>query len=160
MLTWHIATSILEVRYPYKHDQQGSLSIIDDGIAATHLSRYCAYLVTCFPKLLPDYHVWSKNLYEAVKKDVECAMTGHSVGGSSASPEAKYQQLIELLSTNSKHEVVKNGVKLGKQLVESFSDNETTWKLLVDVWSEMILCVAPSDNLKEHKEAIASGGDQ
>ncbi|TVU40968.1 hypothetical protein EJB05_14454, partial [Eragrostis curvula] len=160
ILTWHIATSILEVRHPHRRDQaRSSLPFTDDKIAATHLSRYCAYLVTWCPELLPDYHAWSKSLYKAVRKDAKQALSGHSVEGSSTPPEAKYQKLIGLLSANSKHEVVKNGVKLGKQLVEEINDEEMVWKLLADFWSEMILYVAPSDNLKGHKEAIARGGE-
>ncbi|TVU40994.1 hypothetical protein EJB05_14482, partial [Eragrostis curvula] len=36
---------------------------------------------------------------------------------------------------------------------------ETAWKLLAGFWAEMILYVAPSDNLKGHSEAIARGGE-
>ncbi|OEL26432.1 hypothetical protein BAE44_0012549 [Dichanthelium oligosanthes] len=75
------------------------------------------------------------------------ALAGHASARSST-PEDEYQKLVESLSANSKHEVLKNGVKLGKQLVEAIDDEETEWKLLVDFWSEMILYVAPSDNLK------------
>ncbi|TVU40952.1 hypothetical protein EJB05_14438, partial [Eragrostis curvula] len=160
ILTWHIATSILEVRHPHRRDQaQSPLPFTDDKIAAPHLSRYCAYLVTWCPELLPDYDAWSKSLYKDVKKDAKKALAGHSLAGSSTPPAATYQKLIELLSANSKHKVVKDGVKLGKQLVEEINDEETAWKLLADFWSEMILYVAPSDNLKGHKEAIARGGE-
>jgi len=161
ILVWHIATCILEVKHPYGQDKrQGSSPNLDSDhkIVATHLSRYCAYLVTWCPELLPDNNAWSKSLYEAVKKDAECAVSGHASGRSST-PEDGYQKLVELLSANAKHEVLKNGVKLGKQLVETINDEETTWKLLADFWSEMILYVAPSENLKGHSEAIARGGE-
>jgi len=55
--------------------------------------------------------------------------------------------------------VLKNGVELAKQLVEKINGEEMAWKLLADFWSEMILFVAPSDNLKGHSEAIARGGE-
>ena len=161
ILVWHIATCILEVKHPYQHDQeQGSPPITNPNhkIAATGLSRYCAYLVTMSPELLPDNNAWSKSLHEAVKKDAECAVAGHASGRSST-PEDDYQKLVELLSANAKHEMLKNGVELGKQLVETINDKETTWKLLADFWSEMILYVAPSENLKGHSEAIARGGE-
>ncbi|KAG2639746.1 uncharacterized protein LOC120661180 [Panicum virgatum] len=161
ILVWHIATCILEVKHPYGHDKrQGSSPNLDSDhkIVATHLSRYCAYLVTWCPELLPDNNAWSKSLHEAVKKDAECAVAGHASGRSST-PEDDYQKLVELLSANAKHEVLKNGVELGKQLVETINDKETTWKLLADFWSEMILYVAPSENLKGHSEAIARGGE-
>ncbi|RLN33259.1 hypothetical protein C2845_PM03G18870 [Panicum miliaceum] len=162
LLVWHIATCILEVKHPYGHDQEQDSSPnlnSDNKIAATHLSRYCAYLVTWCPELLPDNNAWSKSLYKAVKKDAERALAaGHPMAGSST-PEDECQQLVQLLGANSKHEVLKNGVKLGKQLVETINDEETTWKLLADFWSEMILYIAPSENLKGHSEAIARGGE-
>lgn len=66
---------------------------------------------------------------------------------------------MELLGEGSKHEVLKNGVKLGKQLAELAEGVKETWKLLAGSWSEMILYVAPSDNLKGHSDAIARGGE-
>ncbi|CAL5078169.1 unnamed protein product [Urochloa decumbens] len=165
MLTWHIATSILEIRYPHLHDQeQGSSSSpipnTNYKVAATHLSRYCAYLVTWCPELLPDDKAWSSSQYEDVKKDVERVLAGCNTAGNSLRPEAKCQQLIEVLSAEAKHEVLKEGARLGKQLLELMVEGEdTAWKLLAEFWSEMILYVAPSDNLKGHSEAIARGGE-
>ncbi|XP_034583360.1 uncharacterized protein [Setaria viridis] len=143
LLTWHIATSILEVRYPHRLDQQqGSSSPIpntDYKIVATHLSR---------------------SLYEDVKKDVERVLAG-CTAGDSLTPEANCQLLIEVLSADAKHEVLKEGARLGKQLLALVVEGEddTAWKLLAEFWSEMIVYVAPSDNLKGHSEAIARGGE-
>ncbi|XP_022679511.1 uncharacterized protein LOC111256203 [Setaria italica] len=144
ILTWHIATIILEVRYPHRLDQQqGSSSPIpntDYKIVATHLSR---------------------SLYEDVKKDVERVLAG-CTAGDSLTPEANCQQLIEVLSADAKHEVLKEGARLGKQLlalVVEGEDDTALWKLLAEFWSEMIVYVAPSDNQKGHSEAIARGGE-
>ncbi|CAN6234691.1 unnamed protein product [Urochloa humidicola] len=161
ILIWHIATCILEVKCQYGSDkQQGSPnSNSDHKIAATHLSQYCAYLMNWCPDLLPDNSAWSKSLYEAVKKDAECALT-NIPAARSLTPEDEYLQVVQLLSANSKHKVLKKGVRLGKQLVgEIINGEETVWKLLSHFWSEMILYVASSDNLKEHSEAIARGGE-
>jgi hypothetical protein len=43
LLTWHIATSILEMRQAQGQGQQHPHHLSDDMIVATHLSRYCAY---------------------------------------------------------------------------------------------------------------------
>ncbi|RCV09403.1 hypothetical protein SETIT_2G025200v2 [Setaria italica] len=142
ILTWHIATSILEVQ-----------------IVATHLSRYCAYLVTWYPELLPDNDAWSKSLYADVKREVEPALTSHIASAAMLTPLAEYEQLVDLLCASTKHEVLKNGVRLGKELAELIEDEEIAWKLLAGFWSEIILYVAPSDNLKGHSEAIARGGE-
>ncbi|TVU40993.1 hypothetical protein EJB05_14481, partial [Eragrostis curvula] len=70
ILIWHIATCILEVKYPQGNDnEQGTQSISDNKITATHLSRYSAYLVAWYPELLPDDDSWSKSLYNDVKKE-------------------------------------------------------------------------------------------
>lgn len=50
-------------------------------------------------------------------------------------------------------------MKLGKKLVETISNQEAAWKLLASLWSEMILYITPSDNLKGHAVAIARGGE-
>ena len=162
ILTWHIATSILEVRYTHMDDEEQGSSTNNYKIVAARLSRYCAYLVTWCPELLPDDNEWSKSLYEDVKKDVECVLVG-CTAGDSLTPEAKCQQLIRLLAANAKHEVLKEGARLGEQLVELMviegEDMTAVWKLMAEFWSEMILYVAPSDNVKGHKEAIARGGE-
>ncbi|XP_039834998.1 uncharacterized protein LOC120695839 [Panicum virgatum] len=160
ILTWHVATSILEVRYTHLDDEEQSSSI-NYKIAATRLSWYCAYLVTWCPELLPDDDEWNRSLYEDVKKDTKRVLAGCEAGDS-LTPEAKCQQLIGLLAANAKHEVLKEGARLGDQLVELMviqGEDTTVWKLMAEFWSEMILYVTPSDNLKGHKEAIARGGE-
>jgi hypothetical protein len=69
----------------------------------------------------------------------------------------QHQNLIALLDERSKHEVVKRGVRLGKQLVDLVSNEDIGWGILAMFWSEMILYIAPSDNQKAHKKAMASG---
>nr|CAB3445640.1 unnamed protein product [Digitaria exilis] len=160
ILVWHIATCIFEYQQTTCH-KQASTSNLDSHykIAAIHLSRYCAYLMVSLPELLPDDDAWSKDLCNAVKKDADRVLAGRAAVGSSSTPEDKCRQLVELLGEGSKNEELKNGVKLGKQLIELAQGDEETWKLLAGFWSEMILYVAPSDNLKGHSEAIARGGE-
>ena len=45
------------------------------------------------------------------------------------------------------------------QLREMVPDEETRWALLASFWSEILLYVAPFDNLEIHKKAIAVGTD-
>ena len=151
MLVCHIATSILEVR----SDPQ--LPPSDHKIIATHLSRYCAYLVDHCPELLPDFERWCKSLYKAVKKEAELILV--SAIRPEATPQVKYQKLFEQLSTRSEHEVLKNGAELGRLLVELPEGEEKAWELLAGFWAEMLMYVAPSDNLNGHAEAIARGGE-
>ena len=145
------------MRHPFRHDDQehGSSPVSDQRkIAATHLSRYCAYLMTWSPELLPDEEAWSKGLYEAVKEDTVRVLADRAMTGPPLTPEAEYEDLVKLLSGGSNHSVVKNGVLLGKQLVE-----ETPWAVLARFWAEMVLHAAPSKNLRGHSKAVARGGE-
>ncbi|CAN6180263.1 unnamed protein product [Urochloa humidicola] len=157
ILTWHIATCILEVRHPYTH---GFWPELDNKITATHLSRYCACLMAWSPELLPDNEEWSSSLYAIIKKDAKCALAGCTAGGL-LSPEAEYEQVTELLRTNAKNGVLKNGVVLGNQLVQLMliEGEERSWRVLAEFWSEMVLYIASSDNVRGHLKAIARGGE-
>ncbi|CAL5089193.1 unnamed protein product [Urochloa decumbens] len=151
ILIWHIATAIVEIRYS---QQPQSPVSSDNKIVATHLSQYCAYLVAYVPGLLPDDDPWCKKLYKAVKEDFTRVLAGGTM-----SP-TEYEQLVALLTDRSEHEVLKKGVRLGKQLAtESEQEEEMVWRLLAEFWSALILSVAPSGRLDEHAEAIARGGE-
>ena len=50
------------------------------------------------------------------------------------------------------------GAKLGKKL-ERITDYSARWKVIADFWSEMILFVAPSDNVRGHIERLTHGGE-
>jgi hypothetical protein len=111
--------------------------------------------------LLPDDDEWSRSLYKDIKKDAERVLAGYTAGGS-LTLEARCQRLIKTLAANAKHEVLKEGARLGEQLVELMvvkGEDVAVWKLMAEFWSEMILYVAPSDNLNGHKETIARGGE-
>ncbi|XP_037458783.1 uncharacterized protein LOC119329795 [Triticum dicoccoides] len=149
ILVCHIATNILELR------SAGSCQPPSDHkTAAIHLSRYCAYLVANSPELLPEDDEWCKSLYKTVKKKAEHILAGVSTA------EVEYQQLVELMSASQNHEVLKDGAKLGQQLAElNQGETSTAWELLAGFWSEMMLYIAPSDNIDGHSEAIARGGE-
>uniref|UniRef100_A0A0E0LGT6 DUF4220 domain-containing protein n=1 Tax=Oryza punctata TaxID=4537 RepID=A0A0E0LGT6_ORYPU len=157
LLVWHIATTILEVRYPSTTTDSSSSRVV-----ATHLSGYCAYLVAYCPELLPDDDGWSKDLYKDVKEDARRALSAGRVPVST--PEEECKKLIRLLSAGCRHEVLRNGAKLAEQLValvqtQQEEDEGKAWKVLAGFWSEMILYLAPSDNLDGHAAAIARGGE-
>ncbi|WVZ49759.1 hypothetical protein U9M48_001088 [Paspalum notatum var. saurae] len=145
----------VKVKHPY-YQQEGQTS--QDKITATHLSRYCAYLMAWSPDLLPDDDEWSKSLYEAVRKDARCALITTAAAGPLTPPEAEYEKVIQLLSAYSKHQVLRNGVKLGAQLADELIEG-VAWKVLAGFWSEMVLYIAPSDNVRGHLEANARGGE-
>ncbi|KAF7034063.1 hypothetical protein CFC21_045116 [Triticum aestivum] len=144
ILVWHIATDI------FKAGHGASTDCSADKKTAMHMSQYCVYMMASTPELLPPDKGWSKKLYKIVSEDIK-----HTFAGGSVSVE--YDIMVQLLGEESRHEVVKRGARLGKQLVELIPDEETGWHILACFWSELILYVAPSHNVNAHKKARAHG---
>ncbi|XP_037419308.1 uncharacterized protein LOC119284177 [Triticum dicoccoides] len=73
IITWHIATSLLETTYP--GPRKGGTSPTDHHRAvATKLSKYCSYLVVFHPELLPDDRECTERVYEDMKTGLEEAL--------------------------------------------------------------------------------------
>ncbi|VAI63193.1 unnamed protein product [Triticum turgidum subsp. durum] len=153
MLVCHIATTILGARLPTHQPPSDT----DHISAANHISQYCAYLVAHYPELLPEDAEWCKSLYKAVEKDAKRVLIGNDSRESWMSEVEYRRRLIQLLSAERNHEVLKDGARLAEQLAEE--GEEAAWKALAAFWSEMILYVAPSDNIDGHMKAIARGGE-
>ncbi|RLN04288.1 hypothetical protein C2845_PM13G13100 [Panicum miliaceum] len=151
ILIWHIATSIVDSRHA------ASTGSSADRTVATCISQYCLYLMKTAPELLPDDKAWSKKRYRAVGEELRRRL----LSARCRRRWVSYDQMIELLGESSdQDEVVRNGVRLGKQLV-GLQDGGAVpvWGVLARFWSEMICYAAPSDNLKAHRKAIARGGE-
>uniref|UniRef100_A0A0D3HV59 DUF4220 domain-containing protein n=1 Tax=Oryza barthii TaxID=65489 RepID=A0A0D3HV59_9ORYZ len=158
ILVWHIGTSLFEMKY----QQIRSSPRTADMITATHLSQYCTYLVAAVPELLPDDATWTKAHYEEVARDIKKALDGEG---------NDFHHLVDALGASFRHNVLQEGSRLAKQLVGEVERQEEeegevegggeaeVWKLLVEFWSEMVLYLAPSDNVKGHAEALARGGE-
>uniref|UniRef100_A0A0E0JI50 DUF4220 domain-containing protein n=1 Tax=Oryza punctata TaxID=4537 RepID=A0A0E0JI50_ORYPU len=157
ILVWHIATCIFEIKHPHKPSNA-------PAVTATRLSRYCAYLLSSAPELLPDDKAWSEKLYKSVKKITE------PIFRKSNKRPMNYEDILQKLEesrqkknleekSNSNTEL-ENGVALGKKLVnETRGAEQEGWEILAGFWSAMVLYIAPSDNLGAHREAIARGGE-
>ncbi|KAF8692532.1 hypothetical protein HU200_039634 [Digitaria exilis] len=149
ILTWHVATRLFEMRVT---------SASADMIAACQLSYYCAYLVAAAPELLPDSVAWTEKRYREVSADVRAALGKD--GGSSESAAGRYGRVMEALSAVSRDIVLQRGAELGRHLVEQHGEDEASaCRILADFWSEMVLYVAPSENVKGHVQAMARGGE-
>ncbi|RCV09230.1 hypothetical protein SETIT_2G010700v2 [Setaria italica] len=99
---------------------------------ATRLSKYCAYLVAFAPKLLPGHHYDTWLAFTVVAQEA-------------------------LRDAGDEETIYRKGLKLGKQLKNVHADR--CWEVLAGFWAEMLLYLAPSDNVKEHVECLAKGGE-
>ncbi|KAM3392459.1 hypothetical protein ACQJBY_013546 [Aegilops geniculata] len=156
ILACHIASRLFEIKYS---NAACPTLAAADMTAASHLSYYCAYLVAAAPGLLPDSPAWTDKRYKEVVADVKAAL-GKDDDGVSESTAQRYERLLKELSATSRDEVLQRGAELGRRLVEAYAEDEAAaWRFLADFWSEMVLFVAPSTNVKGHVEAMGRGGE-
>ncbi|WVZ79798.1 hypothetical protein U9M48_027334, partial [Paspalum notatum var. saurae] len=66
-----------------------------------------------------------------------------------------YKRLGELHREGTKDGMLAKGTEFGMKL-ESM---ENQWKVLADFWAELLLYIAPSDNVANHIEHLAKGGE-
>ncbi|XP_044342940.1 uncharacterized protein [Triticum aestivum] len=165
ILVWHVATGYCEIETiagPNENDMHPNRGV------ATSLSKYVAYLVACAPTLLPGRLIVSECTLDELEAQAKKTLQGL------VSPRERYEKLRELYNVvdevpssvadataateaTSAH-LLSKGVRLGK-LLESMENHMIRWELLADFWAEMLVYIAPSDNVAGHIELLAEGGE-
>nr|CAD1830989.1 unnamed protein product [Ananas comosus var. bracteatus] len=154
IIVWHIATCLYEMRHPSQqqprqsdeHDTQ-----VNRGIAET-LSKYCGYLLALAPELLPDDAAATTTAYKAAVKEIQDAILkgqDHKAGD--------FERVMRM--RKAKGTAAERGAELGHQLVEAVGDERRVWKVLAERWTEIVVYIAPSDDVKSHARALAHGGE-
>jgi Protein of unknown function, DUF594 len=109
---------------------------------ALELSRYCHHLVAHLPELLPVEVDRTRNMYERVIKEI-LAM------------DQKNRCNVALQTTWDERSVVGRGARLAKALMNYAENGKPVyWTMLADFWVEMMLYIAPSDNVEAHEEIL------
>ena len=102
------------------------------------------------PELLPDHHLETTGwFYRARMEPLDLLREDRS-------PESKYTKLQNY--NEQEKTAFSLGIRLGKKL-EEIEDDGRRWNILADLWTEMILYIAPSDNAKDHIQHLANGGE-
>uniref|UniRef100_A0A0E0K0V0 DUF4220 domain-containing protein n=1 Tax=Oryza punctata TaxID=4537 RepID=A0A0E0K0V0_ORYPU len=151
ILVWHLATALLET---------GGEPLPRKGEAAVTLSRYCAYLVSYEPWLLPDDPEWTEKAYNDVKAGLG------SFFRSCCTTVDRREKLVQFRDDwEEEASAMARGVKLGKLLEdrasESPDDFDKVWTMLLEFWAELLVVVAqrPSAGPEGHALALANGGE-
>uniref|UniRef100_A0A0A9GGQ6 DUF4220 domain-containing protein n=1 Tax=Arundo donax TaxID=35708 RepID=A0A0A9GGQ6_ARUDO len=176
ILTWHIATGILEEKCRLQSKQQETAS----RRTAIRLSKYCAYLVAFHRELLPDNPEKAERVFEDMNAELRSMLGLREYYLSS--PRARAEKIMECQQAQGTREapaghgeatcwsnqngVVRNGANLGRLLLGEAANNsdrlEAVWKVLADVWTELIVFVAPSsdeERVKGHEDVLVQGGE-
>ncbi|RRT61045.1 hypothetical protein B296_00010398 [Ensete ventricosum] len=126
-----------------------SMEMKANQVVANSLSRYCAYLVGFVPDLLPDNSFVAQLIFDNAVKEASSLPRTLNL-------DQRFGSVMNLSDTS--QTVVCRGARLGKQC-RDMETPEMRWKVMADVWVEMILFLAPSDNAKAHVERLARGGE-
>ncbi|KAF7087534.1 hypothetical protein CFC21_090716 [Triticum aestivum] len=142
MLIWNVATYYCDP--PISGD--GQLMGVNKQVSVS-LSRYCAYLMKSAPELLPENFGDTKSAMADVQGVFNEVLKFPNSGIT--------QAMDEFEDKEDGRSIFMRGVKLGKQL----KANATCWKIIADFWSEKILYIAPTHNVKGHMKLLAKGGE-
>jgi hypothetical protein len=157
ILVWHIATCLFEMKNSAQA-AAGSARSTEETVAAT-LSKYCAYLVACAPELLPEDLEGSKHVYKAATRDLHGALRRK---GCRSASEGRLERVMGIDGADP-DAAATMGAELGRQLLEECDFGGANvargWQLLAELWTELVVYIAPSHNIAGHAEALAQGGE-
>ncbi|CAN6173932.1 unnamed protein product [Urochloa humidicola] len=158
ILVWHVATTICDSR---AGSTARNAAVVEHHQVATTLSAYCAYLMSSAPELLPGNSYDTKQLFRAVQLRAQRRLRGCK------SRDDMYRRLSS--SAGFDHEggddaheavLVRGNKMLGDAVHHKMPDHPAAlWKVLADLWVEMLLSAAPSPNVNAHVQKLATGGE-
>uniref|UniRef100_A0A0D9Y4N0 DUF4220 domain-containing protein n=1 Tax=Oryza glumipatula TaxID=40148 RepID=A0A0D9Y4N0_9ORYZ len=153
VLVWHIATTMcdhLDAAAAADDDENGA-----DRLVATRLSGYCAYLLAFVPEMLPDHSYTATLVLDAAVQEAR----KHLVDATAMADKCKKLRVLGESSGGGRDGILMDGARLGSQLMAASYDTRRRWKLLAEVWAELVLFLAPSENADAHAESLARGGE-
>ncbi|XP_066372171.1 uncharacterized protein [Miscanthus floridulus] len=162
ILTWHIATSIMEVERRPQTTSSATEGTTFSRVAIT-LSKYCAYLVAFHPELLPENPEKVELVFEEMKEELKAMISCREYYFSLQ--WARVRKLVDgptLTPSDECSKVVRDGVKLGKFLMTDEAAANNRWMVLADVWTELIIYLAPSseeERVMGHEGALVQGSE-
>ena len=171
IMVWHIATILCELNLSSQvivtGEQVNQQRKSEDFIVATKLSKYCAYLVAFAPRLLPDHpyiteFIFDHVVVEAREKLKGCEKSICQKMFNLCKDDRKkriFEKMLTLGKEDGNQEIIEQGAVLAKDLLEKIDDNGRRCKILAELWTEMMLFVAPSDDETAHAEHLAIGGE-
>ncbi|KAK9750639.1 hypothetical protein RND81_02G210000 [Saponaria officinalis] len=152
ILVWHIATTYCELAQQNDHTDNDHVTV------ATSLSRYCAYLVGFAPELLPDPPNISTDMLHGV------ILHANKIFKGCTTMNTKFETMKAMTNTaefNTADPILTKGIWLGNSLVNRMmqSNNGPLWQMLEELWVELLLYIAPSDNVAAHIRHLANGSE-
>ncbi|KAL5198839.1 hypothetical protein ABZP36_002351 [Zizania latifolia] len=132
-------------------------------LAATALSRYCMYLVARKPELLPDNDRWVTDRYDDLKSFLEEASRRRRCCCCCA-PSCRlwrcrcWLKVMDTMMNDPGDEIKYRVAKAGVDLFKKLKADDSAWENLANFWVQMVVYLAPSNDVESHAMALASSG--
>ncbi|XP_062231817.1 uncharacterized protein LOC133929185 [Phragmites australis] len=163
ILVWHIVTT----RCHWASGRPGRADALGEHrLIATKLSNYCAYLVAFVPEMLPDSSYNAEQIFDTAVQQARDHLGGCRTASSIL---ARLQEMeracLEDLESGGVYEragtttVIERAALLGGQLRAAVGADARRWQVLAEFWTELVLFLAPSDNVDIHGEMLGAGGE-
>uniref|UniRef100_A0ACD5U1Z1 Uncharacterized protein n=1 Tax=Avena sativa TaxID=4498 RepID=A0ACD5U1Z1_AVESA len=174
ILVWHVVTTRCDwLSRPRRRGDDDDHNHVggDNRVVATKLSNYCAYLVAFVPEMLPDPSNNAEQIFDTAVRQTRCHLarcgTKEEILAQLDKIEANEHKYIEGLEAGVGAEeragsstVVERAALLGGQLGAAVGrDEQRLWRVLAEFWAELVLFLAPSDNVDAHAEMLGAGGE-
>jgi hypothetical protein len=162
MLIWHIATNYCETG----PTPAAEMHLNSHREVATTLSRYSAYLMASVPELLPGNPTDTSFTFDKVMQEATVVLYQGREEDIHEHAIADRDMLTEALNRSRPSDqedhndtIFIRGLKHVSVDEIHIDNDEIRWKVLAEFWAEIILYVAPSDNVRGHVERLANGGE-
>jgi hypothetical protein len=174
ILAWHVATTCCDwasssVRRPGRGASTSSRPDSNGEhhrLVAMKLSNYCAYLVAFVPEMLPDPSYTAEQIFDTAVQQARDHLDGCRTQSGIL---ARLEQIGDtewphLQGDGGAYEragsatVVERAAVLWAQLRAVGADGRR-WQVLAEFWLELVLFLAPSDNVDIHGEMLGAGGE-
>lgn len=138
-----------------------------DYVAANSISRYCAYLLVKEPDLLPDRYLTAEDILQSTIDEASDVLNGCDTLQSiyrtlirEGEPQQDIQDgNIDGRSKTHPHKILEKAARLAWSLIHQVTDEKVRWKVLAEVWADILVHTAPSWNAAAHKKCLATGGE-
>ncbi|KAF8715854.1 hypothetical protein HU200_026808 [Digitaria exilis] len=168
ILTWHVVTTCCDWDY-YSERPAGRAAASDEHhrLTATKLSNYCAYLVAFVPEMLPDPSYNAEQIFDSAVQQARDHLDGcatassvlHRLGEIEAAERAFVQEGGGTYERAGSATVIERAAVLWGQLRAAVTGDARRWEVLAEFWTELLLFLAPSDNVDIHAEMLGAGGE-
>ncbi|CAD6271641.1 unnamed protein product [Miscanthus lutarioriparius] len=167
ILAWHVVTTSCDWSYSFSPAGRAAVGDEHHRLVAKKLSNYCAYLVAFVPEMLPDPSYNAEQIFDTAvqqaRDHLDGCRTQSSIVARLEGIEAAERPYVQESGTYDRAAgatVIERAAVLWGQLRAAFGgDDARRWEMLAEFWTELVLFLAPSDNVDIHAEMLGAGGE-